>query len=44
MFAAALMDPQPLLRLGLARILGAISSIGEIHTYDPELLDPPVGR
>lgn len=43
MFAAALMDPQPLLRLGLARILGAISSIGEIHTYDPELLDPMGG-
>ena len=43
MFAAALMDPQPLLRLGLARILGAISSIGEIHTYDPELLDPTGG-
>ncbi len=43
MFAAALMDPQPLLRLGLARILAGISSIGEIHTYDPDALEPPEG-
>ncbi|GAA5235698.1 response regulator transcription factor [Verticiella sediminum] len=34
------MDPHPLLRLGLARILGSISSIGDVHTYDPHDLEP----
>jgi len=38
MYAAALIDDHPILRLGLARILGNIASIGEVYTYDPQSL------
>lgn len=38
MYAAALIDDHPILRLGLARILGNIASIGEVLTYDPQSL------
>lgn len=39
MFVAALVDPHPLLRLGLARILGSISSIGEVQAFDTADID-----
>jgi|GEM_PF-1265992 len=38
MYAAALIDSHPILRLGLARILGNIDTIREVRIYDPEYL------
>ncbi len=38
MYAAALIDHHPILRLGLARILSNIATIREVRTYDPEYL------
>ena len=38
MYAAALIDSHPILRLGLARILGNIDTVREVRIYDPEYL------
>lgn len=39
MYAAALIDHHPLLRLGLARILSRIPSIHEVRSYEPTQID-----
>src|SRR5690606_39039398 len=39
MYAAALIDTHPILRLGLARILSNIDTISEVRIYDPEYLE-----
>lgn len=44
MYAAALIDHHPILRLGLARILSKIAIIREVRTYDPEYLAARVAR
>src|SRR5690606_3386794 len=39
MYAAALIDHHPLLRLGLTRILSGIPSIREVRSYEPAQID-----